>query len=177
MLDNPDCIVELDVTEATARLPELSEILVDAVAGGASVSFMPPFTQTDAMAYWSGLLPKVAAQQMILLAALRNDRAVGTVQLHLATPPNQPHRAEVAKLLVHQTARQQGIAKALLQKLEIVARQHDRTLLTLDTLTGSVAEQLYLSLGYCRAGVIPGYAYLPTGELKDTAVFFKCLES
>ncbi|HEY9697390.1 MAG TPA: GNAT family N-acetyltransferase [Trichocoleus sp.] len=174
--DNSHQIVQLDVTEATARLPELAEILVDAVASGASVSFMSPFTETEALAYWSSLLPKIAAQQIILLVALLNDRAVGTVQLHLATPPNQPHRAEVAKLLVHQTARQRGIAKALLLQLETLAKQQDRTLLTLDTLAGTVAERLYHSLGYCRVGVIPGYACLPTGELKDTVVFFKRIE-
>ncbi|WP_206603067.1 GNAT family N-acetyltransferase [Leptolyngbya ohadii] len=106
----------------------------------------------DALVYWSSLLPKIADRQIILLAALQNDpplaaaqsgRAVGTVQLHLAMPPNQPHRTEVAKLLVHRSARRQGIGRLLMQHLETVARQHHRSLLTLDTQTATPAASLY----------------------------------
>lgn len=168
-------IVQLDAAEAESRLSELAELLTDAVTGGASVSFMLPFSQADALAYWQKILPAVADQQTILLAALIDNCAVGTVQLELATPPNQPHRAEVAKLLVHRTARRQGIARALMQTIETVAQHHNRTLLTLDTLTGSVAEQLYRSLGYRLAGVIPQYACLPTGALESTSIFYKQL--
>lgn len=168
-------IVELGVAEAESRLPELAEILLDAVAGGASVSFMSSFSHSEAVTYWSGIVSQLARGETVLLAALVDDRAVGTVQLHLGTPPNQNHRADVAKLLVHRSARRQGMARALMQHLEAVARQHDRTLLTLDTMTGSGAEQLYLSLGYVLVGVIPDYACFPDGELGDTSFFYKQL--
>lgn len=169
-------IIELDSIAARSRLTELAEILVDVVASGASVSFMSPFSKADAIEFWQGVIASVERGQTILLAALMGDRAVGTVQLQLATPPNQPHRADVAKLLVHPCARRQGIARALMQQIEVVAQQHDRTLLTLDTLTGSVAERLYLSIGYVPVGVIPGYAYYPDGiNLGDTCVFYKQL--
>ena len=168
-------IIELDSLAAQARLTELAEILVDVVAGGASVSFMSPFSQAEAIEYWQGIIASVEREKTVLLVALLGDRAVGTVQLQLATPPNQPHRADVAKLLVHRSARRQGIARALMQQIEVVAQQHDRTLLTLDTLTNSAAERLYLSIGYVPVGVIPHYAYYPNGVLADTCVFYKQL--
>lgn len=170
-------IVELGPIEAEARLVELADILVDVVAGGASVNFMAPFMQAEALAFWQGVVSAVADRRTILLAALLDDRAVGTVQLSLATPPNQPHRADVAKLLVHRQARRLGIGRALIKRVEEVARQHDRTLLTLDTLTGTAAEQLYLTSGYVKAGIIPGYAYLPDGAtIGDTVIFYKHLQ-
>lgn len=168
-------IVEIDAAEATARLPELSEILVDAVTSGASVSFMMPFTATEAIAYWQTILPAVAQGDKILLVALVEGRAVGTVQLSLTTPPNQSHRADVAKLLVHHQAKRQGIARSLMQRLEKVALSQGRTLLTLDTMTDSIAEGLYLSLGYVLVGKIPNYAYFPDGSLGDTSFLYKHL--
>ncbi|HET6519840.1 MAG TPA: GNAT family N-acetyltransferase [Geminicoccaceae bacterium] len=171
----PPEVVALAAPEAGARLRELAAILVDAVEGGASVSFMLPFRHEEALAYWRGLLPAVAAGRTVLLAALIGGAAVGTVQLGLATPPNQPHRADVAKLLVHRRARRRGVGRALMARVEDEARRRGRTLLTLDTLTGGEAERLYLALGYVRAGVIPGYARLPTGPLGDTSIFYKHL--
>lgn len=168
-------IVEIDAAEATARLPELSEILVDAVTSGASVSFMMPFTATEAIAYWQTILPAVAQGDKILLVALVEGRAVGTVQLSLTTPPNQSHRADVAKLLVHHQAKRQGIARSLMQRLEKVALSQGRTLLTLDTMTDSIAEGLYLSLGYVLVGKIPNYAYFPDGSLGETSFLYKQL--
>ncbi len=155
MLSSFTCeIIELEDTEAEARLPELTSIVIDAVEGGASVSFMMPFIHAEALAYSHGILPAVARGRTVLLAALLDGQAVGTVQLCLATPPNQPHRDEVAKLLVHRTARGHGIGRALMERLEDVARRHSRMLLTLDTLTVGVAEQLIFSLGYVLAGII-----------------------
>ncbi|MEH2359034.1 GNAT family N-acetyltransferase [Nostoc sp.] len=168
-------IVEIEIAQAKARLPELSNILVDAVDSGASVSFMMPFTLIDAMTYWQSILPAVADGCTILLVALIEDRAVGTVQLGLATPPNQPHRADVAKLLVHRQARRRGIGRALMEHLESIALFQGRTLLSLDTLAGGVAEQFYLSLGYVLVGTIPKYACLPHGQLGDTSIFYKQL--
>lgn len=136
---------------------------------------MKPFLLSDAIAYWENILPAVAHGHTILLAALVEDRAVGTVQLSLATPPNQPHRADVTKLLVHRQARRRGIGRAMMQHLEQVALCQRRTLLTLDTLTGSIAEKLYLSLGYVLVGTIPEYACLPNGLLGHTSIFYKQL--
>ena len=168
-------IVQLSESEMQARLPELVEILVNVVEGGASVNFMPPFTPTESLDYWQKIVPVVKEGRVILLVALVEGKAVGTVQLVLPIPPNQSHRADVAKLLVHQSARRYGIARALMQHLETVARRHGRTLLTLDTMTGTVAERLYLSLGYILVGIIPGYSYFPNGSLGDTAFFYKPL--
>ncbi|BAT53313.1 GCN5-related N-acetyltransferase [Nostoc sp. NIES-3756] len=168
-------IVEIDAVEATSRLPELSEILVDAVTSGASVSFMMPFTVTEAIAYWQSILPAVAQGRTILLVALVEGRAFGTVQLSLTTPPNQSHRADVAKLLVHRQVRRQRIARKLMQRIEEVAISQGRTLLTLDTMTNSIAEELYLSLGYVLVGKIPNYAYFPDGLLGDTSILYKHL--
>ncbi|MHC5725045.1 MAG: GNAT family N-acetyltransferase [Nostoc sp.] len=168
-------IVEIKIDQAKARLAELSNILVDAVDSGASVSFMIPFTLTDAMIYWQSILPAVADGRTILLVALIEDRAVGTVQLSLATPPNQPHRADVAKLLVHRQVRRRGIGRALMEHLESIALLQGRTLLSLDTLAGGVVEQFYLSLGYILVGTIPKYACLPDGQLGDTSIFYKQL--
>ncbi len=168
-------IVEIEIAQAKARLPELSNILLDAVDSGASVSFMMPFTLTDAMIYWQSILPAVADGRTILLVALIEDRAVGTVQLGLATPPNQPHRADVAKLLVHRQVRRRGIGRALMEHLESIALLQSRTLLSLDTLAGGVVEQFYVSLGYILVGTIPKYACLPHGLLGDTSIFYKQL--
>jgi ribosomal protein S18 acetylase RimI-like enzyme len=168
-------VITLEREGAEARLSELADILVDAVNGGASVSFMQPFTHTEAIAYWQTIILAVAARKTILLAATQGDRAVGTVQLQLSTPPNQQHRADVAKLLVHRSARKQGIGRALMQQVEVIATHQGRRLLTLDTMTGTAAEQLYLSLGYVKAGIIPDYAHFPDGEIGSTSLFYKLL--
>ncbi len=168
-------IVELEADEAKSRITELADILVDAVESGASVSFMLPFTHAEAIAYWTNVIAAVTDGRTVLFVALLDNQAVGTVQLSLSVPPNQLHRGEVAKLLVHRTARRQGIARSLIEQMEQIARRRDRTLLTLDTLAGTVAEHLYRSLGYVCAGTIPEYACLPNGGLKDTLIFYKQL--
>lgn len=168
-------ILELVSVAAETRINELADILVDAVRSGASVSFMSPFDQDQSLHYWQTRLPAIATGDIVLLGAIWENRLVGTVQLDLVTPPNQHHRANVAKLLVHRDARRRGIGRALMQQIEQVARSHNRHLLVLDTMTGSAAEALYRSLGYMQIGIIPNYAYYPNGTIGDTTFFYKPL--
>ena len=158
-------------------LDMLGEVLRACVHAGASVSFVLPFSHADAKAFWSGqVLPAVNAGTRLVLLARLEGSIVGTVQLDLATPPNQPHRAEVKKLLVHPDARGRGIAKRLMYALEEHARLARRTLLTLDTATGASAEPLYLSLGYVAVGSIPRYALSSDStKLESTTVMYKDL--
>jgi ribosomal protein S18 acetylase RimI-like enzyme len=150
--DLPGTVVEND-------LDALAEILHAVVHTGAGVSFVVPFSLDDARAFWVGkVLPGTRARTRRVVVARLEARIVGTAQIDLAMPPNQVHRAEVVKLLVHPSARRRGIARALMVALESIARSQGRTLLTLDTWTGSYAERLYQSLGYTTVGVIPRYA-------------------
>jgi GNAT superfamily N-acetyltransferase len=154
----------------------LADLLIDCVAGGASVSFMWPLARAQALAFWDGVLASAARGERILLIAEAPDGAVeGTVQVLLATPDNQPHRGDVAKMLVHRRARHRGIGAALLQAAERAARDAGRTLLVLDTVTGGDGERLYARHGWQRVGVIPGYALWPNGGFCDTTVFYKTL--
>lgn len=167
---------QLDAAEGKRRLRELAGVLLDCVEGGASVSFMAPFSQAAAEAFFSKCLIEIERGERILLAAFLGDQLVGTVQLYLATPPNQPHRADVAKLLVLRSARGQGVAARLMEQAEVAARAAGKTLLVLDTVTGSTAERLYQRLGWNRCGVIPNYAMFPDGRWCDTTVFWKRLD-
>lgn len=167
-------IVHLTAPEAERRVPELAAVLADAVAGGASVSFMQPYTQADAAAYFSSLLPAIAAGDSHLFAALMDGKAVGTVRLDLSRTPNQNHRADVSKMLVHRRARRQGFARQLMVALENKARDLGRTLLTLDTASDAAAA-LYESLGFVKVGIIPDYARLPDGPFCATILYFKKL--
>ncbi len=153
----------------------LSDVLHAVVHVGAGVSFVVPFSIADARAFWvDKVLPGVRARTRRVLVARWNERIVGTVQLDLAVPPNQLHRAEVAKLLVHPDARRRGIARALMIALERTALSAGRTLLTLDTWTDGHAELLYRSLGYVTVGVIPRFARGSlTPELEPTTIMYK----
>jgi GNAT superfamily N-acetyltransferase len=162
----------LGATAAAAAIGDLADVLADCVAGGASVSFMAPFSHDDAARYFRRVIAEVAAGDTVLIAARRDGRIVGTVQLGLALPPNQPHRADVKKLLVHRAARRLGLGAALMRALEDEARRHARTLLVLDTASGA-AERLYTREGWTRAGIIPGYALWPRGGECDTTIFWK----
>lgn len=165
----------LDAPHVDAELDMLAEVLREVVHGGAGVSFFKPFSSAEARAFWvEKVLPAMRVGARRVLVARVNERIVGTVQLSLETPPNQRHRAEVVKLLVHPEARRQGVARALMIALEEVARAEGRTLLTLDTVTGSGAEDLYTSLGYLTAGVIPRYARAAlTPEFEDATFMYK----
>ena len=141
------------------ELDMLGEVLHAVVHGGAGVSFFVPFSLDESRAFWRDkVLPGVRAGARRVVVARLGGRIVGTVQLDLATPPNQRHRAEVTKMLVHPLARRRGIARGLMQALEPIALSERRTLLTLDTVTGSAAEPLYQSLGYVTVGIIPRFA-------------------
>ena len=167
----------LDAAAATAALPDLIAILVDCVNTGASVGFMNPFGPADAEPWWRGVIEEVAAGRTVLFAALAGEGVVGTAQLIPATKPNQPHRADVAKLLVRSSARGRGIGAALMHAVEAEARRRNLRLLVLDTATGSDAERLYPRMGWERTGVIPDYALWPDGGLCDTTVFYKRLQA
>jgi len=153
----------------------LGRVLHDCVHAGASVSFVQPFSYDDAGAFWNRkVLPAIQSGLCRVLLARTAGQIAGTVQLDLATPPNQPHRAEVRKLLVHPDARRRGIARALMLAIEDQAREAGRNLLTLDTVTGGYAESLYLSLGYVKVGIIPRYAVRPDSpELDATTIMYK----
>ncbi|UTH72611.1 GNAT family N-acetyltransferase [Chromobacterium sp. IIBBL 290-4] len=170
-------ILSLDAAAAESWLPELAELLHDCVLDGASIHFVLPFTLEQAAAFWRDkALPGVASGHRVLLAAIVDGELAGSAQLDCDTPPNQPHRAEVCKLLVHPDHRRQGIARALMREIEEQARRRKRTLLTLDTASGDKAEPLYLSLDYQPAGRIPGFALRPDGSVAEaTAILFKTL--
>jgi len=153
----------------------LADVLLDCVEGGASVGFMHPLSRDKALAFWQGVLASAARGERIVLVAQEKDSGaiVGTVQVVLAMPDNQPHRADVAKMQVHRRARRRGLGAALMRAAEAVAREAGKTLLVLDTVTGSDAERLYTRLGWQRCGVIPGYALWPRGGLCSTTVFYR----
>ena len=165
-------IVVLDAVAARAAIDELADVLVDCVAGGASVSFMLPFGRDDAVAYFDKVIASVARDETVLIAAKRDGRIVGTVQLGLDMPPNQPHRGDIRKLLVHRAARKHGLGAALMERAEQEAKARGRTLLVLDT-AGSEAERLYVRTGWQRVGVVPDYAMWPGGGFCDTTFFWK----
>jgi ribosomal protein S18 acetylase RimI-like enzyme len=164
-----------DSASVESDLDALADVLRAVVYDGAGVSFVVPFSIEDARRFWlASVLPGVQARTRRVLVAGDDGRIVGTVQIDLATPPNQQHRAEILKLLVHPSARRRGIARTLMIAIEPIARAERRTLLTLDTWTGRAAEELYLSLGFTVAGVIPRYARGSlTPDLEPTTIMYK----
>lgn len=165
----------LDVAEAEARLDELSAILVDAVAHGASVNFMAGFAAADGRAFWRAQLPGLAAGDKRLLVADDGTRLVGTVMLILAPQPNAPHRAEIGKMLVLAAVRRMGVGGRLLAAAEAAALEAGRTLLLLDTESGSAGDRLYRRSGWTVLGTVPDHAYRPDGRLAETTMFYKTL--
>ncbi|MBW3655491.1 MAG: GNAT family N-acetyltransferase [Gemmatimonadetes bacterium] len=162
--------------EAAACAPALAEVLLDCVEGGASVSFMLPLAPDKALAFWQAVARDVAAQRRALLVAEQADgRIVGTVQLILVLPENQPHRADVAKMLVHRSGRRRGIAQRLLAAVDEEARREGRSVLVLDTVTGGDAQRLYERCGWQRVGEVPRYALMPAGSFCSTTFFHKQL--
>ena len=168
-----ETIRDIDAAEAQARIGELAAILVDAVAHGASVNFMAGFTLEEAAAFWHGQIPGLADGSRKLLVAADGDRLVGTVVLTLAPQPNQQHRADIGKMLVLSQARRRGLGRRLLIAVEDLARAHGRTLLMLDTHTGSAGEALYRSSGWTEYGVVPDHALTPDGTPAPTTFFYK----
>jgi len=153
----------------------LADVLIDCVEGGASVSFMLPLTRDRALAFWRRVAHGVAKGERALLIAEDDQGICGTVQLILDLPENQPHRADLAKMLVHRRVRRQGLGAALMRAAEAMALECGRTLLVLDAVTGGDAERLYGALGWHRVGVIPRYALMPGGEPCSTTYFYRDL--
>jgi len=169
--DGPIAVRRLHAPLAAER-DALAALLIDCVAGGASVSFMHPLAPARARGFWDGVARGVAAGERALLVAEDAQGIVGTVQLVLAQPENQPHRADLSKLLVHRRARRRGVGEALMRAAEPLARACGKSLLVLDTASAD-AERLYDRLGWLRSGVIPGYALLPQGGLCATTFFYR----
>jgi GNAT superfamily N-acetyltransferase len=158
-----------------ARVLEgLCDVLIDCVEGGASVSFMPPMTRAKAQRYWHGVAASVARGERALVVAEDTRGILGTAQAIWAEPENQPHRADVAKMLVHRRARRLGVGAAVLAAAERAAGAAGRTLLVLDT-ASPVAERLYERGGWRRVGAVPKYALMPDGSFCATAFFYKDL--
>jgi len=168
-------VERVESRDSDAVLPALIDILLDCVDGGASVSFMAPLPRDKAQAFWRGVLESMAhGERIVLVARDAVGRISGTVQVILAQPENQPHRGDVAKMLVHRRARRQGLGEALMRAAELQARRAGKTLLVLDTASDS-AERLYARAGWTECGRIPGYALLPNGEPCATTYFYKQL--
>jgi GNAT superfamily N-acetyltransferase len=169
-------IVSLRAPVADSTLAQLADVLVDCVEGGASVSFMAPFPHDSALVFFRKVAASVASGDTVLLAARLDGKIVGTVQLGLDTPPNQPHRADIKKMLVHRFARGHGIGAALMAEVEQEARRHGRWLLVLDTVPGANGHRLYKRAGWTETGLVPDYAMFPDGRLCDTMVMWKRLD-
>ena len=169
-------IKQLTGSQAEAAIEALAEVLIDCVHGGASVGFMQSLTLDQAKEFWSSVANGVTRGERILLIARDSDgQIIGTVQLVVAQPPNQPHRADVAKMLVHRCARRRGIAQLLMVAIDDAARAADKSVLVLDTVTGGDAERLYTRCGWQQVGVVPNYALFPDGTFCATTFFYKHL--
>ena len=169
-------IERLQLPVADSDLRALAELLVDAVESGAAVSFLAPLSVERAREWWR-TTTDASDGRSIFLVARDSDGIAGTVQLHAAWAPNQPHRAEIAKLIVHRRCRRKGIGMTLMQALEQEARRAGFTLLTLDAKRGAAAEHLYRRLGWTAAGAIPGFAFDSDGTPHDAVIFYKHLTS
>lgn len=164
----------LGAIDAAALIEQLADLLLDCVEGGASVSFMLPMARDTALRFWQKTIDGVARGERTLLVAEDERGVAGSVQLVTDTPENQPHRADVAKLLVHRRAREAGIGRRLMEAVEDAAREQGRTVLVLDT-ANPAAERLYARLGWQRVGTIPDFALMPDGALCATTLFYKQL--
>lgn len=158
-----------------AQIDALADVLIDCVEGGASVSFMLPLTRDRALAFWRTVATGVAANHRALLIAEDSEGICGSVQLILDQPENQPHRADLAKMLVHRRARRRGLGASLMRAAESTARDCGKTLLVLDAVTDGDAARLYERLGWVRVGDIPNYAFFPTGGPCGTTYYYRNL--
>lgn len=173
--DDAITVEPLNAEAARAAIPALAGILADAVDSGASVGFMHWNGPSDYVAFWTGVVADVAAGRTILFAARQGADVLGTAQLQLIGKPNQPHRAEIAKVLVHSCARRRGLGAALMQAAEAAARQAKRDLLVLDTDEHGAARRLYGKLGWTELGTVPRYALMPDGRDCGSTFFYKDL--
>ncbi|MFI2436280.1 GNAT family N-acetyltransferase [Streptomyces sp. NPDC018693] len=169
-------VTRLDAARLLSRVEDLADLLLDTVAGGASVGFLHPLDRAEAAAWWRERAAALAAGQLAVWGAHDGDRVVGTVSLAFPDKPNSRHRAELVKLMVHRDARGRGLGRTLLTTAEAAAAAAGITLLHLDTETDSPAEHLYRTGGWTRAGVIPDYAAAPGGALRPTTLYYKRLE-
>jgi len=170
------CEIRCLKTLGTEEIRDLCEVLIDCVEGGASVSFMWPMTQAKAQQFWEGVAASAARRaRLVFVAQEPGGTIVGTAQVIWAQAENQPHRADVAKMLVHRRARRAGVGAALLAAAECGALEHGRTLLVLDTVTGGDGYRLYAGNGWQRCGEIPNYALWPDGAPCPTTIYFKSL--
>ena len=174
MSDSEPVIERLTAPYSDADLNDLAQILCSAVERGAAVSFVHPLAHDDAKAWWTSTLGALSPRSVVLVARVQG-RIVGTVQLHPAWAPNQPHRADVAKLLVHAEYQRHGLGARLMTALEAAARSADVTLLTLDAKAGSAAERLYRRLGWTAVGTVPGFARDPDGPLHDAVIMYRAI--
>ncbi len=172
----PDYTVRHLNTVTDAELQDLSDVLIECVDSGASVNFMSPLSVAKASAFWHRVADEVERGERLLLVAEDARGIMGTVQLIVDQPENQPHRADLSKMLVHPRARRRGVGAALLRAAENLARELGKSLLVLDTASDD-ARRLYARLGWIRVGVVPGYALLPHGGLCDTTYFYRVLDS
>ena len=177
MAEDAPILSVFSADDVARHIGELAALLRACVHAGASINFVLPYTRADGEAYWRNtVLPGVRDGTRVLFVARTGGRIAGSVRLDTATPPNQPHRAEVSKLMVHPDCRRRGLARALMAALERHAAAIGRTLVTLDTRTGDTAEPLYASLGYTTAGIIPGYCRDPVEDRLDaTTIMYKAL--
>lgn len=170
-------IQRLPSGDVNLHLDELVNLLQDSVLNGASIGFLLPISHEDAVNYWREVTSALQTSYRIMLAAKAEERIVGSIQLDLASRPNGSHRAEVIKLMVHSSWRNQGIGQALLKAIEQEAQKVGRTTLVLDTREGDPSERLYLKTGYIRAGIIPEYARSTDGTLHTTVFMYKLLQA
>lgn len=165
-------IVAFTAAEIEARLDDLAGLLHACVQDGASINFILPYSFGDARRFWvKKVLPRVGDEALTVLVAMQGDRIAGSVQLDCDTPPNQVHRADIKKLLVHPDFQRRGIGRRLMNEIEVVAQRFGRSLLTLDTRSGDKGEPLYRSLGYITAGIIPNYSRDAASDRLDAATF------
>jgi GNAT superfamily N-acetyltransferase len=173
-LSSSGLLVRRVSTVTQAQLNGLAQVLIDCVEAGASVSFMHPLSEEKALAFWRRVIDGIATGQRALVVAEQDGGVVGTVQLVLDQPENQPHRADLSKMLVHRRARRRGVGAALLRQAEDAARESGKTLLVLDTASPD-AERLYERMGWQRCGYVPDYALLPFGGLCGTTFYYRRL--
>lgn len=169
-------IVKFTAEQAQEHIGQLAALLIDAVESGASIGFLPPLEEAEALAYWRDVIPAMREGTRVLLIALEDGMIQGSVQLALEMRANGNHRAEAMKLFVHRRSRRRGLAKALMGEVESIARRLGRTLLLMDTRQGGEAEKMCESLGYTRFGEVPGYARSANGQLHTTVFFYHRLD-